>query len=510
MPSSPSLTVTDFESRQVYRSPERPGYTSWVSFFPGEAGQWYLTCEEVTRPDPPLPRCTAVQWQAMGLPIGYDKSQYLMEAVILRSDDDLRTWRVVSRQPYRHHHTVGQFGTARTADGRFLRFLWASYSLDEEVAPNQILQVSEDDGATWQTMPPLHPDRCCSYPHRLRTLRDQTLVLGVPLAPRWGTPERPLRTCRDLSVPREMQMCLYFSFDQGRTWQGPLPVFPGENVSETDFVELPSGDLLLVNNSIFPHPGRQRVYREGRTFTPGPLEQALGSTGLGEENQVPETVCLTADGLLVGCLRPGRYSWSGDLGRTWWPLAGIPDIGPEVYQPWIHALPDGRLACAGHYGRDAPISGPDRDDQYLSLHLFRLQAGPRTRPVRLTLEREVDPLARRWRNAYTATLTCGGEPLPDREVELWYVERDRPGYDSHGTQSLEVRMAAGGVRLRSRTDAAGRARFDLAPLDAVIDPHRSIQLIARFNTDRADPAYLPSQTCQFEVYCLATQDPALK
>lgn len=29
--------------------------------------------------------------------------------------------------------------------------------------------------------------------------------------------------------------------------------------------------------------------------------------------------------------------------------------GPEVYQPWIYCLPDGRIAC--HYGRDAPISG---------------------------------------------------------------------------------------------------------------------------------------------------------
>ena len=269
-----------------------------MSFFPGEKGQWYLTCEEVTRPEEPLPQCSPPQWYGMGLPCGYDKSQYLMEAVLLESRDNMQTWKVISRQPYHHQHTVGQFGTTRTRDGRFLRFIWACYSPDESVAANEIFYESADDGKTWKKRPAFHDPHFFSWPHRLRTLRDGTLVLCIPLGPRWGTPERPVRTCTDLHAIGEMQMNLFFSFDQGRTWDGPLPIFGGQNVSETDFVELPCGDLLFVNNSIFAHPGRQMVYREGRRFTPGPLEKALGQTHLRQPNMVPETVCLTKEGVL--------------------------------------------------------------------------------------------------------------------------------------------------------------------------------------------------------------------
>ena len=45
---------------------------------------------------------------------------------------------------------VWGFGQARTADGRFLRFVWSCYSLDPTVKANEILYMSNDDGQTWQ------------------------------------------------------------------------------------------------------------------------------------------------------------------------------------------------------------------------------------------------------------------------------------------------------------------------------------------------------------------------
>src|SRR5262249_3785029 len=81
--AEPAVQAVDFESRKVYQSMQRPSYTSWVSFFPGENGQWYITCEEVTRPDRPLPRSSRQQWFEMSLPNGYDKSSYQMEMVML-------------------------------------------------------------------------------------------------------------------------------------------------------------------------------------------------------------------------------------------------------------------------------------------------------------------------------------------------------------------------------------------------------------------------------------------
>lgn len=498
----PAVRAVGFESREIYRSKQKPGYTCWVSFFPGEHGQWYVTCEEVTRPEKPLPQCTPQQWYEMSLPVGYDKSQYLMEMVILESQDDLKTWQVISREPCRFHHTAGSYGgQARTRDGRFLRFVSSCYSLDPSVARNEILYESADNGKTWKKMPPFHDAHFSSSPHRMHMLRDGTLVFCLMLGPPWGKgTDRPVRAAVNLDQPNDVQMTLWFSFDQGRNWTGPLPIYGGQNVSETDFVELPDGNLLFINNSIFARPGRQFVYRTGRQFTPGPLERVRSGA-------VPETVCLTRDGVLVGCMRPGGYSWSDDLGQTWQSLQGIPNIGPEVAQPMIQILDDGRIACVGHYGGDNAIKTLD---QYVSIHAFRLQVLRRTKDTRITVEREFDPATKTWRNAYTLGLFSGDDPLAGKTLQFWYVRRDRPGYDSWNRDALEERMKRGGQLIEARTDAAGKARVVLPELDQVQDPHHSYQLVVRFNPGRGDPECKPAQTAQLEFYANHHQDPALR
>src|SRR5262249_39160002 len=148
-------------------------------------GQWYIGCEEVSLPESPLPQASPEQWYGMSLPIGFDKSQYRMEAVLLESTDDMKTWKGISREQYRHHHAVHQFATARTHDGRFLRFNWACYELDPKTKTNDILRISADNGRTWQPTHPFATDRFAYYPHRMRTLRDGTLVLCMPMGPRW-------------------------------------------------------------------------------------------------------------------------------------------------------------------------------------------------------------------------------------------------------------------------------------------------------------------------------------
>ena len=480
MAAEPAVQAIEFESRVVYRSKRPPGYACWVSFFPGEKGQWYISCEEVSRPDPPLPRSSRDDWYEMMLPVGYDKSQYLMEAVILESGDDLATWKEVSRKAYRHRHSVHQFAQARTKDGRFLRFIWSCYSLEPDLVPNEIFYESDDNGKTWKKMPPFHNERFVSYPHRLRTLRDGTLVLCTPLQPRWGKgTDRPVRACSSPYTVNEMQMNLFFSFDAGRTWDGPLPIYGGMDVSETDFVELPQGDLLFVNNSIFSNPGRQFVYRDGRRFTPGPLERVRAG-------KVPETVCLTPDGILVGCMRAGAYSWSDDLGQTWQPLHGAPTSG-EVYQPWIRYLPDGRVACAGHNGSDTPISAGRRGENHINLHLFRLKVLQKTKNARIEVERVFDEKTRTYPNAYRMTLTGEGKPLPDRE--------------------LQFKM--GKTIIKVRTDANGSATVALPDKDKITDVHSAYGFVVLFNLDRKDPAYKPVQSQRFSFYAKYYQDPPL-
>ena len=67
----------------------------------------------------------------------------------------------------------------------------------------------------------------------------------------------------------------------------------------------------------------------------------------------------------------------------------------------------------------------------------------------------------------------------------------------------------GGHFIRVLTGPDGKAYVDLSHLDAIQDPHRSIQLVARFNADRSDPDYKPYQSCQFEFYIHHAQDAPL-
>lgn len=516
------VDAVGFESRRIYDPPNPPHYACWVCMFPGERGQWYIAYEEVTRPDKPLPQCTPAQWAAIGLTRGYDKSQYLMEGVILESTDELKTWREISRKAYRYQHTIGLYGgCARTRDGRFLRFSWPQYCIDGSVKPNEILEVSEDDGKMWRNMGAFHDPHFTSSAHRLRTLRDGTLVLCMPLWPLWPTPERPSRICRDPNAASKGQMTLWFSFDQGRTWDGPLPIYGGQTLSETDFVELPSGDLLMINNSIFAFPGRQVVYREGRRFTPGPFEHAGGTTkpSRGAPNVVPETVCMTEDGILVGFIRQEGYCWSDDLGRMWHRLDGVPQFGMphvgELYQPCMNYLGDNRIVCAGHSGGDDPISSVDgkprkRPGHSLYLHFFTLRVHGRTRKTSLLVERDKAKGQDRWPNAYTLTLLCDGEPLAGKAIEFWYVEKDEPGCDPYGRHTIEERMAMGGKVITTRTGRDGKARVDLPHLDKIEDPYANYQLVARFNADRRDPDYQPAQSLEWECRPQIAMDPPLE
>ena len=491
----PAVHATNFQSRKIYQSSQRPSYTSWASFFPGKPDEWYLGFVEITTSDKPQPRASKEFIYGMALPRGYDTSKHKQELVLLKSSDNLKTWQKRGRETVVANG--GAFAQARTRGGKLLRFVWAVYSRDPATKPNEIYYQSSDDGKSWRKMSPFVSERFAWYPHRLRTLRDGTLVVCIPRAARWGVgTDYPIRSALRLDTVSDMEMMLFFSRDEGATWSNPLPIFSGQTVSETDFVELPDGTLLFFNNSIFATPGRQFVYREGNRFTPGPLERVQSGT-------VPETVCLVDDGVLVGCHRPGNYFWSDDLGRNWKPLEGAPS-SMEVYQPWIQSLGGGKVACAGHYGGDDPIGGRD---QFISLHTFDARVLRKTASTRLWIERGYDEARKNFLNSYTISLTSNDTPLPEKDIQVWYVARDTPGYDSYNSKPLAERMKAGGKIVTIRTDTSGHAKLDLPEFDGITDIHRSYQLVIRFNPDGQYPNFKPAQLPQLEYYANSGLDP---
>ena len=501
------MEAIDFKSQLVYAPTQPPRYAAWASLFPGENGKWYIGFDTLTHPAEPLPQFTPEQWYGIGLPVGYDESQYLMEAVIMESSDGLQNWKEMSRQQYRYRHA--SFAMARTNDARLLRFVWNLHFSSPDETTNAVFYESSDNGKTWDQpqMPLFYNVRFHGYPHRLRTLHDGTLVLCMLLGPKWGEgTDRPIRCATDPSALNDMgYMTLYFSFDQGRSWNGPLPIFSGVYCSETDFVELPDGNLLFFQNRIFAHQGRQFVYRDEQRFTPGPLQDVRSGA-------VPETVCLTEDGILVGCHRAGSYSWSNDLGQTWNQLSGVAGSG-QMYQPWIQWLPDGRIACVGHNGSDDPV-GTGRPSDYSNnvfLHTFRLKVSRRTENTSIWVERDYDAAQKRWPNSYTISLTSDGKPVPDKELEIWHVERYKPGYDSFGSRPLAELMKLGGTLLKLRTNASGKARLQMpAHLDKTTNQHMAYRLIVRFNMDRSDPDYKPCQSRVMEFYALQYMPPKLR
>jgi len=214
-----------------------------------------LSCEEVTTSDPPQPRASKQHVYEMSLPRGYDGSKYLKELVLLKSDNRLEHWTVIARN--KTDTGAGAFAQARTKDGKLLRFVWACYSTDPSVKTNDIYYQSDDEGKTWKKMPAFVSDRFAWYPHRLRTLRDGTLVLAAPRAAKWGKDsDYPIRAAMKLDTVSDMEMMLFFfSHDQGRTWSNPLPIFSGQTVSENRFRRTARRKLVVHQQQHLCQPG---------------------------------------------------------------------------------------------------------------------------------------------------------------------------------------------------------------------------------------------------------------
>ena len=471
-----------FEESVAYRPAKRPGYCSWVTVWKAPDGSLLLNlCERRKLPNPIYRPIPLDFWEAMMLPIKYQSQlltdpDILPENVILQSRDQGKSWKEVGRSVM----IFEPFAFTSLPDGSILcgvENAYTAYYASEKVVCT--VQKSTDLGNTWVEIARLE-DNFWFMPYRMMLLHDGTVAMLGIYQNTFG-PGRDVGQRSELPPysRTQVQAAIFFSHDNGVNWDGPIPVMPGVTAWEPDWVELPSGDLLVINCSVQGGANtRQFVRRQGKRFIPqGVLDIVSGS--------VPETLVITKEGLLVGTRRGGIYSCSKDLGSTWYPIGDLPHA---LYQPRIIQLDDGRFLSEAHFGADNFVG---EVDQYVGQHVFRLEEHLPT-PTTLALERDRNAAGTQYINAYTATLKTGTQPLADREVKFTVRAATR-GRRSYKTEEFA-----------RRTDAAGNVHLSLPDFDKSIDIHRDYSVVADFSPSANDESLTAARSRKYAAYRLSS------
>ena len=470
MEATNSARAQDACREVIYEPAGEHGFVGWVTGFDYADGRVGLSFKEVRPGRDPRFRAPKLEMgEAVGAPVSYcsvecGSADTISERVYLASDDSGKTWRETGRCPL----DLGSFANVGFPDGRIVgldvgrvneaRTGWCDYIAVRE---------SLDGGTSWRETARLL-EGCAVYLWRIRRLRDGSFLV---LASLYGTPWGPgrARTTRNTMLPDETYLSKIQTFflhsADGRSFSGPHYVLPGIGAHEYDAVELASGELLFLAGDVQATPvGRQLVRREGERFLNGPLLPVRRGAPPDPQRDpqggfVPETVAALDGDLLVGARRNKPYTVSRDLGANWYELPGLP---VSLYQPYLMRLPDGRIANLGHQGGDDPMG---RGRMFIGADVFRV-AGTPPQACSLALERELDAEHRQYQNAYTARLTCAGEPLAGKSVTFRFT----PYWNADGTVRTDPQERAP-VQIKALTDENGAARAEVREYDAVRDIH---------------------------------------
>ena len=463
----------DFEEQVVYYPKKRPGYTAWANLFLFGNGDIGLAFDEVRQAPNPRHIPLSIEFlEASGIAYLYSRTflpsahpDLLHERVFMKSTDAGRSWKEIHREWGTVSECVGY------PDGRLVRVPYNDSFHPERGLDRLYTSVAEslDGGRSFRQIARL--PHIIAY--RFKKLRDGSLVLLGPIMPTYGPGGSRFK--RDEQLPGERyyeHAAFMFSPDGGYTWTGPHYVLQGIKAPEPDFVELSDGRLLIINCGVQMGASvRQFVHRTKTGFICDPVMdiQKGGADGYNVQSGiVPESIDITADGMIIGARRGSAYTCSNDLGETWYPIEGLPDC---KYQPQVRCLPDGRFMTAWHLGTDAAFG---QQDMCIGIHTFRLKANL-PKETELTLERSLSDDGSQFINAFASRLTVGGNPLPGKTIELRVKLTWRPDgtYDPTPVgESADVRTAV--------TDEDGVARFALTEIDPLPDMHHSYDVQASF------------------------------
>lgn len=468
-----AIQADAFLEHDIYRPATRPGYVAWVTTWTDAEDGLYVSFVEKKRGVNRLWRPISLEaWEAFGLPYGYHTAfgnaakDIVYEFVVLRSVDRGSTWKEIGRSLTESESTFSWVSLPGGNIGRSISTDYTATPRGDRIST--WFESSTDGGNTWSRLGEIFEGHNGSgSPHRLRRLRDGTLAQLASVTAPWGPgTEREGRHTRRPHVRFEGAPSLFFSRDAGKTWSSPLPVLPGViDAWEPDFIELPSGDLLVLNSSVQGGAqARQYVRRTRFGWVPGPLFDV-------ESGRVPETVTVTDSGLLAGAIRGGDYFCSKDEGATWHKIDGLPKAG---YQPFIAQLSDGRLFSAWHGGGGDVAVG--KNDLWIGAHSFRVRGSLPERPD-LLLTRDMDEAKEQYTHSFRATLRLAGRPLVGRSVKFIVTRRSRSNPEE----------------MTAVTGNSGDARIDLASLFAgETKDHSFYRVQARFEPGAGDAGLGPA------------------
>ncbi|MFH1007777.1 MAG: sialidase family protein [Candidatus Latescibacterota bacterium] len=491
-----SIQAHDVTIKEIYHPKVRPGYACWTSLWRAPTGELLLAFAEKRRaPNPSYRPIPLDFYESMALPIKYQASfcngspDLLDESVIMRSRDEGASWEEIGRSGTGGLMNV--FGYASLPDGTILRGIDTAYlCFSQDDVPVTGIEQSTDGGNTWVPKSKLlEPDFCgCIY--RLKRLHDGTLVAlciySVPFGP--GKESKQRGGSKPNMVSTNMAG-LWTSGDDGATWTGPTIVLPGISAPEPDFAELPSGDLLILNSSVQHGPQmRQKIHRRKSGLLPAAMYRVVDGT-------VPETVCATGTGLLVGASRGGTYVCCNDEGATWKEISSMPRC---EYQPFMIEGIEDRLLCAWHKHGDCAFG---EHHQFVGMHAFSLDDSKLPEATQLVLTRDQDRAKTHYTNSYTAHLSSGGKDLPNREIRFHTQMRYRDTYDlaPPAPESREI------VKV---TDGHGKARFQMSELYPDIarelNIHQAFETKAFFAPGEGEP-FGAAESMQYQSYAVTPE-----
>lgn len=346
--------VQNFQQKTIYHSPEKPGYTSWVGLWQLPNGTIQCDFSQATGPtDKPVLSYPVLQTTDAGktwtrvsanVPTGYSRGMAVLSNGVLVRPAETQTFEPYDLCPAGGiiHRAEQMFGVQRSTDGGAT---W-SQAID--------LVSVNDYQLCWTTV--------------VKPLRDGRLVAMAGLVPTNTRQER-----EQASIVKTM----FISSDQGKTWGSPIPLIPASvgACEESDFVELPNGDLFWMHRAqqwgsdgSFGSQSRVQniLRRSGETFVAeSPTMPFAGGQGFPCE-------LLTREGILLDLDFTGSH-WSNDGGQTWHNLMIGGQQFRTPYYPQAVQAADGTIVVLGHDGMDNVYGTVD---QSILMQTFRVSEVP--------------------------------------------------------------------------------------------------------------------------------------